>query len=121
MPITVAALGVVAYAWWVTGLEPFSALATAAVVGGGAAAVVLGRSLLPRRRPVTGVVVAEVATRWGAAVAALAAWQVAAWMQEPRADHPTLSSLTNAALDARPVRVAAVAAWLAGAAWLGRR
>ena len=44
-----AALAAVAYAWWVTGLRPFSGLATAAVVGGGAAAVVLGRLALPPR------------------------------------------------------------------------
>jgi hypothetical protein len=54
-------------------------------------------------------------------VAALGAWQLAAWAQSPRDEHPTLSSLTNAVLDARPVRAAAVALWLAGAAWLGRR
>ena len=81
-----AAVAAVAYAWWVTGLRPFSGLAP-----------------------------------WAVAVVALAALQLSAWASEPRADHPTLSSLTNAALDPRPARVAAVVAWLAGAAWLGRR
>ncbi len=121
MPIAVAALGIVAYAWWVTGLEPFSVLATGAVVGAGVAAAVFGHLRLPRHRPVTGGAARRAAVRWSAVVAALAAWQLVAWLQEPRAEHPTLSSLANAALDARPVRAAAVAAWLLGAAWLGRR
>ena len=115
-----AAVAAVAYAWWVTGLRPFSGLATAAVVGGGAVAVLLGRLSLPSRPKDDRVAVAELAP-WAVAVVALAALQLSAWASEPRADHPTLSSLTNAALDPRPARVAAVVAWLAGAAWLGRR
>ena len=121
MPVVVVAAALGAYAWWVTGLEPFSGLATAAVVGGGVAAAVLGRLRLPRRRALTGGAARQAAVRWAALVAALAAWQLAAWAQAPRDEHPTLSSLSNAALDARPVRAAAVALWLAGAAWLGRR
>lgn len=121
MRAVLVALGVVAFAWWVTGLEPFSATATVAVLGGGTAAVVLGRLRLPGRPPAEGGAARQAAAAWGGVVAALAAWQVAAWAQEPRDQHPTLSSLTNAALDARPLRAAAVVAWLAGAAWLGRR
>ena len=115
-----AAAGAVAYAWWVTGLEPFSALATVAVVGGGAAAMVLGRLLLPPRPVVGGVAAADLAV-WAAAAAALVALQLAAWASEPRTDHPTLSSLANAALDPRPLRAAAVVAWVGAAAWLARR
>ena len=80
----------------------------------------LGRALLPPRPAVRGVSAPDLAP-WGVAVAALVAWQLAAWASEPRSDHPTLSSLANAALDPRPVRAIAVVAWLAGAAWLGRR
>jgi hypothetical protein len=116
----VAAAAAVAYAWWVTGLEPFSDRATAAVVGGGLAAMALGRRFLPPRPPAGPVAVADLA-RWGLPVAALVVWQLVAWASEPRSDHPTLSSLANAALDPRPVRALAVVAWLAGAAWLGRR
>jgi hypothetical protein len=116
---SVVALAVAAYAWWVTGLRPFSAGATIAVVGAGAAAVLAGRLRLPPRPAGDGT--ARDAAPWAALVAALVAWQLAAWAQEPRDDHPTLSSLTNAALDARPLRAAAVVAWLAAAAWLGRR
>ena len=113
MRAVLVALGVVAYAWWVTGLEPFSATATVAVLGGGIAAVAFGRLRLPGQPPAEGGAARQAAAAWGGVVAA--------WAQEPRDEHPTLSSLTNAALDARPLRAAAVVAWLAGAAWLGRR
>jgi hypothetical protein len=120
VPTAVVAVAALGYAWWVTGLEPFSALATVAVVGGGAAATVLGRLLLPPRPAVGGVATVDLAV-WAVVVAALVALQLAAWASEPRTDHPTLSSLADDALDPRPLRAAAVALWLAGAAWLGRR
>lgn len=50
-----------------------------------------------------------------------AAWEMAAYLQHPRANHPTLSSLANAALDSYPARTAAFVLWLLGAAMLGRR
>jgi hypothetical protein len=115
----VGAVGVGLLAWWVTGLEPFSAGATVAVLGSGAAAVAVGlrdrtaRSVArPSRRAVA---------VWVALVAALAAWQLAAYRQSPRSEHPTLSSLTNAALDPRPVRALVFVAWLVVAAHLARR
>jgi len=120
MPAPVGVLAALAYAWWATGLRPFSAGATAAIVGAGAVAALLGRFAAPPRRGIASTTPAAAAP-WVLAVAALAAWQLAALVQEPRDDHPTLSSLTNATLDARPVRAMALAAWLAGAAWLGRR
>ena len=120
MPTVVGSVVAVAYAWWLTGLRPFSASATAAVVGGGITAMVLGRVLLPPRPPAAGLAAGDLVC-WAVAVAAVVGWQVAAWASAPRSDHPTLSSLANAALDPRPVRVVAVVAWVAGAAWLGRR
>jgi hypothetical protein len=56
-----------------------------------------------------------------ALILAGATWQVAAYVQHPRSDHPTLSSLVNAALDSHPARAAAFVAWLAGAWELARR
>ena len=58
---------------------------------------------------------------WAVLTAALAAWQLASWLQHPRDEHPTLSSLINAVLDTHLARTAAFVAWLAGAAWLARR
>ena len=107
-----------AYGWWAVSLTPFSAGATAAVVGAGAAAVVLGSLRTPPpRRPVGGRRLAP----WAVLGAALAAWQMAAYAEHPRRDHPTLSSLTNELLDSRTGRAAAFVVWLAAAAQLGRR
>jgi hypothetical protein len=119
--LALAACVTVAYGWWATGLPPFSTSATVAVVGPGAvvALVAVGR------RPVPRTATARPDTRsgliWGGLVAALVGWQLAAWAQGPRSQHPTLSSLVNDALEPRPMRAIAFALWLAGAAWLGRR
>lgn len=110
-----------AYAWWATGLRPFSGPLTAAVVGAGIAAMAAGAAFgrRPRRRP------AEIPGRraavWAGLFAALAAWELAAYVQQPRSEHPTLSSLADAVLDPHPVRAAAFLAWLAAAAVLARR
>lgn len=58
---------------------------------------------------------------WAVLVLLLAGWELAAWAQQPRADHPTVSSLAGPVLDWRPVRAATFLAWLAGAAALARR
>ena len=120
VPATVAALALFAYGWWATGVAPFSGRATVAVLGAGAAAMVAGRLLLPARGPAAGAPARAVVT-WALLAAAVAAWQLAAWLSTPRDEHPTLSSMTNEVLDARPVRALALAAWVAAAAWVGRR
>ena len=118
------AVAVGAYAWWATGLAPFSTAATVAVVGSGAVVAVGSRV----RRPVAGgdgvradVVTPRSAAIWGALAGAMAAWQLNAFVRHPRVEHPTLSSLANTVLDPRPVRVVAFVGWLAGVAWLARR
>ena len=58
---------------------------------------------------------------WALLALAAAVWQLAAYVQHPRADHPTLSSLTNAALDAQVPRTAAFVAWLLAIVALVRR
>lgn len=115
--------GLAAYAWFAAGLAPFTAPALAAVVGGGLAAMVYGMRRLPPRagRPGPGTGTAAGLVAWVVLVVALAAWEVAAWAQHPRVDHPTLSSLANDALGPRPVRAAALAGWLVASARLARR
>lgn len=114
----VAGLLAIAYSWWVVSLPPFSGWATVAVMLTGALAVGLGaarrRPERRRRRP-TGT------AAWAVLAAALGAWQLAAYLQHPRDDHPTLSSLTNAVLDSHPTRAVAFFLWLLAAVELGRR
>ena len=107
-----------AYAWWAVARPPFSATAAAVVVLAGTAALGLGAV---RRRQVRTQVDLRRAGAWAALALAVGAWQLAAYLQHPRHDHPTLSSLANALLDSRPARAAAFALWLLGAAALGRR
>ena len=114
-----AVVAVGAYAWWVTGLTPFSTAATVAVIGSGAMVTIGSCS----GRPVASddVVTPRSAAIWGALAVALAVWQLKAFVRHPRVEHPTLSWLANALLDPRPVRTVAFVGWLAGVAWLARR
>lgn len=107
-----------AYGWWAVSLPPFSATATVAVLGGGAAAIVAGTCGRRRRRSRT----AEVGSTgpWLLLASVGALWQVAAFVQGPRDEHPTLSSLTNALLGSQPARAAAFALWAVAMAGLSR-
>jgi hypothetical protein len=113
-----AVAAVALYAWWAVGLTPFSGTASVAVVLAGGAAVGVGAwSGRPgAARPPRGRV-----APWLVVIAALAAVQLSAYLQHPREDHPTLSSLTNALLDSHPARAAALVAWLVAARGLARR
>jgi hypothetical protein len=114
------AVGLVAYAWWAVGLAPFSAQATAAVVLAGVAAMAVGRRWRRPRRSSSDVDVPGIAP-WAGLAAVAGAWQLAAYLQHPRADHPTVSSLANELLDSHPARAAAFLVWIAAAGWLARR
>jgi hypothetical protein len=114
-----AAAGIVAYAWWATGLAAFSVPALAAVLGAGAAAAAWGIRRPARRRlrmtlsPGQRVVGAL-------AIATALGWELTAFLQRPREEHPTLSVFANRLLDPHPVRAAAFVAWLAVTAALAR-
>lgn len=116
--VGVGAAAVAGYAWWAVGLTSFSVEASIAVLAAGGAAALVGTR---RRRtaPVSGDAWGLVA--WGVVVATGAALQLSAYLQHPREDHPTLSSLTNALLDSHPARAAAFVVWLAATVELARR
>ena len=105
--------------WWATGLEPFATRATSVVLAAGVAAMVAGGA--GRVAASARDVPVRAAAPWAVLVSVLLAWQLAAYVQHPRSDHPTLSSLTNAALDPRPIRALAFAGWMFAAGWLARR
>ncbi|MGH9039019.1 MAG: hypothetical protein ACRDZ3_02190 [Acidimicrobiia bacterium] len=113
-------LVVLAFAWWATGLRPFTGVAYAVVVGSGVVAMAWG-ALRLRPRPPGPDWPAGTLRRWVVLTGALAAWQLAAFVQHPRFDHPTLSSLANRVLEPQPVRALALAGWLVVAARLARR
>ena len=106
------------YGWWATALPPFAGTTGLAIVAAGAAAMWFGaRYRRPRPARPQAVDMAALAVVLGS----LGVWQAAAYLQHPRRGHPTLSSLTNAALDSHPARAAAFAAWVVAAALLARR
>lgn len=112
------AAGVFAYAWWAIGRSPFTTTATLAVAGAGLAAMAIGQARRPQNeaRPARAG-----AVRWVVVLVALAVWQLLAYVQHPRSEHPTLSSLANAALESHTARALAFAAWLVAASRLARR
>ncbi len=57
---------------------------------------------------------------WAVLLAAVVAWEVIAFLQHPRAQHPTLSSLANEVLADHPLRALAMLVWLGLGAPLGR-
>lgn len=113
-----ALLIVVAYAWWVVSLRAFSGSATVAVLLSGVAASVVGRA---KRRPRRRSASTRGVGAWAGLAVVTVAWEVLAFVQHPRGDHPTLSSLTNAMLDSQPARAAAFVLWLRAMVELGRR
>ena len=113
-----ATAAVFVYAWWATGQRPFTAGATLAVIGAGLAAMAVGHAGRPQNESppaFAGV------SGWLVLLVLLGGWQALAFVQEPRSQHPTLSSITNAALDNHSSRAIAFAAWLVGAYALARR
>lgn len=58
---------------------------------------------------------------WAIVCGLLVAWELAAYFQHPRADHPTLSALAEPVVDWRPTRAVAFIMWIALGANLARR
>ncbi len=118
----VAAL-TVAYAWFVTGLYPFTWPALAGTITGGVAVVAAARQRGTPRRALDPKAAGwrAGAAVWAVLFLALAAWELAAFLQHPRADHPTLSSLASGVFDSHATRAAAFLAWLGVGAVLARR
>ena len=112
-------LGAVAYAWWGAGLASFTCPATVAVAAAGVAFIIVG---IRRPRPSgPGVEDPRSALVWAVLFALLAGWELAAYLQHPRADHPTLSALADQLLDWRPARALGFLAWMVIGADMARR
>lgn len=118
VPVAVGVAG--AYAWWATGLQPFTWPALVAVGVAGIVTIILGSR---RRRPPFQLPAgaASGALLWGIVFALLVGWELAAYVHQPCADHPTLSALADGVIDGRPARALAFLAWIALGADLFRR
>lgn len=119
LPVAVVVAVALIYAWWAAGLAPFTPLATVAVAAAAVAVTVVGRR---RRRPSpAGIRVPCGALPWAVLFALLAGWELGAYLQHPRADHPTLSSLADQVLGGHPARALAFLVWMAVGADTARR
>ena len=112
------AIAVGAYAWWATGLRPFTTPSLLAVVLAGVVTIAAGRRW---RRPTVVTPDEGRLAGWAVLALTLAVWELAAFLQHPRADHPTLSSLADALLDTHAARAAAFVVWVAAGLVLARR
>ena len=61
------------------------------------------------------------ASPWLILAVAACAWELQAYLRQPRYDHPTLSSLANGLLDSHPARAGAFVLWLLATVELARR
>jgi hypothetical protein len=116
---------VLAYSWIASGLRAFTHPEAVAV---SIPIVVAGVALLRSQRAIRDVDDAEedrIPRRgtwmWVALIAALMAWELISFRLSPRLDHPTLSSIADAAMSTHPGRFAVFSAWLASGYWLFRR
>ena len=114
------ALAVAGYAWVATGFRPFTLPALAATLVGGFAAMAVGGRLPPAPAP-TRTGPGGGAWVWVVLAGAAGLWQLQAFVQHPRSEHPTISSLTNDLLQSHPSRAAAMVLWLVAGVWLARR
>ncbi len=119
------AVAVALYAAAASSTAPLTAAATVAVAVPATAALVLATRRRPRPgapaprtgpRP-TGPRLRRTAAAWAVLVVLGAAWELAAWLQQPAydvasRDHPTLSHLLDPVTGGGPGRVAAWCAWL---------
>ena len=115
------ALLLAGYAWIASGFQPFTTPSLIAIVGGGLVAMVAGPQLRLVAAPREAAPPVRGAWVWAVLAGAISAWELQSFLQHPRHDHPTLSSLTNTLLASHPARAVALLAWLAAALWLARR
>ena len=108
------------YAWWAVGREPFSTAAIWAVLTAGLVAGVAGALGARGRRRSAARSSAGDVRGWALWLGAMAVWQLAAYLQSPREDHPTVSSLTNAVLSTHPTRTLGFVLWLVAMRELAR-
>jgi hypothetical protein len=96
-------------------------VSTLAVLGAGVLAIVWGAthraSARARRSPAR----TEGLAVWAFLAALLVGWQLLAFLQHPRFDHPTLSSIADAVFEVHVVEALAFMGWLVGALAIGRR
>jgi uncharacterized membrane protein YfcA len=113
------------YSWIASGLRAFTHPEAVAV---SIPLVIAGIAILRSRRRLDAdraTARTEVTPRgtwvWVTLLTVLLVWELISFRLSPRVDHPTLSSIADAAMSTHPGRFAVFAAWLATGYWLFRR
>ena len=119
--VVVVALALV-YAWFASALRPFTHPEAIAV----AIPIVIGGIALLRRPTRPAGDAAATGTRrgiwvWRGLLGAFLVWELVSFRLSPRVDHPTISSIADAAMSTHPGRFAVFVAWLAAGYWLFTR
>ena len=111
-----AAAGGAGYCWLAAGLRPFTAPMDAAV-----AAPVAVTALLAwrrhRRLPAPATLTWAEAAPWIGLTAMVAVVEMVGYLSSPRSEHPTLSSMADAAMGSHLGRATGIALWL-GVGWI---
>jgi hypothetical protein len=110
------------YAWFASAFRPFTHPEAAAV----AIPIIIAGIAVLRRPTRRAGDAAETGTRrgiwtWRGLLGAFLAWELVSFRLSPRVDHPTISSIADAAMSTHPGRFAMFAAWLAVGYWLFTR
>jgi hypothetical protein len=112
----VAGIALVAYAWWVAGLEPFTDKIFRAVVWPGAVFAVYAIVSVVRAR--RGREPQPLRFGWGwmawvVAIVLLGSWQMYTLFHSPRTTYPTVSYLINQVTSHRPLLALMFLLWIA--------
>jgi hypothetical protein len=118
VPVVIAFVVLVAFGWWVTAQDPFSAASTVGVLVAGLALIIFATVWRRRAAPIDGARDHEDAHRpggmivWVALVTALVAWELTTLFSHPREAHPTISSISD------PLQSQHLVRWLLFGGWL---
>ena len=108
-------VAVAVYAWWATGLPPFSTSGLIAVLIAGAAVIAVQTRTRRARDRARDAGAGGARWPWLAAIAGIGAWELQALFQHPREAHPTISSILDPIEQWHGARLVLFLAWL----WLG--
>jgi hypothetical protein len=119
-PVAAGIAALVAYGWWFTDRQPFSGGALLAMLGAAAILITLGtvhrasaqshgRDQATAHAPALRLSVIA----WSVTLAALTGWELIALFSHPRAEHPTVSSLLETAMEHHGPRFGFYLLWLA--------
>jgi hypothetical protein len=123
-PVVVVIAAALGYSWVASGLRAFThPMAVAVSIPLVLAGIVLIRS---SRRLDAAAAAGDTAPRrgtwvWVTLIVLLLAWELISFRLSPRVDHPTLSSIADAAMSTHPGRFIVFVAWLASGYWLFKR